>query len=158
MAGEEEYTRFENDLQARLDVVGAQLSDVHAKFRAAVQRRDRVELALLDQERTIKELEKRRLAGMLLAVKQQHCDMRLSTYTKARAPPRPRRPRRSRCPPAGSFVGPPAGLCDAHQEPRKSQGPRERQGGRSSAEDGREQARPPAVAARDRRRYRACPC
>ena len=71
MAGEEEYVRFENDLQARLDVVGAQLSDVHAKFRAAVQRRDRVELALLDQERTIKELEKRRLAGMLLAVKQQ---------------------------------------------------------------------------------------
>lgn len=139
MAGEEEYTRFENDLQARpppppprlpararlrcadpvpplfqarLDVVGAQLGDVHAKFRDAVRRRDRVELALLDQERTIKELEKRRLvhaspasvasgapaqahplpppapcvpkAGMLLAVKQQHCDMRLSTYTKAR--------------------------------------------------------------------------
>jgi hypothetical protein len=53
MAGEEEYTRFENDLQARLDVVGAQLGDVHAKFRDAVQRRDRVELALLDQARPL---------------------------------------------------------------------------------------------------------
>lgn len=51
MAGEQEYVRFENDLQARLDVVGAQLGDVHAKFRDAVQRRDRVELALLDQAR-----------------------------------------------------------------------------------------------------------
>ena len=81
MAANSDFSDFENQLQSHVEVLDLKLGELKSRFIDAMSRGDISQCKILETERSLLDVNKKRLLAMLISVKQQHHDFLMSQLT-----------------------------------------------------------------------------
>lgn len=81
MASNTEFSDFEAQLDAHVEVINLKLEDLKTSFRRALATKDVQQCKILDAERALLDMNRKRLLGMLMSVKQQKHEFLMSQLT-----------------------------------------------------------------------------